>query len=123
QDSAYEILQMLSQDTESDSPVKGLVLGNVQSGKTANMAGLIAMAADYGFNCFIILSGMIENLRKQTERRLYSDLSSPGNLNWHIISSPHPTKTVSLADRMQNMDLSEGSNKRYMTVVLKNSTR
>lgn len=36
--SAHQILQMLDDDTENKEPVKGLVLGNVQSGKTANMA-------------------------------------------------------------------------------------
>ena len=48
-------------------PVKGLVIGNVQSGKTANMAALMAMAADWGWNMFIVLSGTIENLRQQTQ--------------------------------------------------------
>ena len=55
--SSYEILKNLSMDTVESGPIKGLVVGNVQSGKTANMAGLMAMAADNGFNYFIILSG------------------------------------------------------------------
>ena len=68
------ILQHLSTETDPDYPVKGLVAGYVQSGKTANMAGLISMAADYGWNLFIILSGTIDNLRVQTRDRLYNDL-------------------------------------------------
>ena len=54
--SSFEILKNLSMDTKDEGPIKGLVIGNVQSGKTANMAGLMAMAADNGFNYFIVLS-------------------------------------------------------------------
>ena len=49
----FRILKRLSVDTTQTEPVKGLVIGNVQSGKTANMAGLMAMAADCGWNMFI----------------------------------------------------------------------
>lgn len=123
--SAFEILQMLSQDTEKSEPVKGLVLGYVQSGKTANMAGLIAMAADEGFNYFIVLTGVIDNLRKQTEQRLYDDLNSQGNLHWHIIKNPHPHRFHTHGDQMDRLNLSSinSGGKRYMSVVLKNSTR
>jgi hypothetical protein len=123
--SAFNILQMMSTDTIETNPVKGLVLGNVQSGKTANMAGLIAMAADYGFNYFIVLSGMIDNLREQTEKRLFDDLNSPGNINWQIIKNPHPTKYFTPADQMERLNLSSESSggKRYLSVVLKNSGR
>ena len=48
---------------------RGMVIGSVQSGKTMHMAGVIAQAADLGFNYFIILTGIIDNLRKQTEKR------------------------------------------------------
>ena len=47
-----KILKRLSSDTTEMKPVKGLVIGNVQSGKTANMAALMAMAADWGWNMF-----------------------------------------------------------------------
>jgi hypothetical protein len=63
--SSYKLLKRLSLSTVSGSAIKGLVIGNVQSGKTANMAGLMSMAADHGFNIFIILSGTIENLRNK----------------------------------------------------------
>jgi hypothetical protein len=123
EESSFEILKMLSQNTLNSGPVKGLVVGNVQSGKTANMAGLISMAADYGFNYFIILSGMIENLRQQTEERMFEDVAKSGNLNWQIVKNPKPHRVYNLADKMENLDLSESSNKRYMSVVLKNSSR
>ena len=49
---------------------RGMVVGNVQSGKTANYLGLIAKAADAGYKVIIIIAGMLEELRKQTQIRL-----------------------------------------------------
>ncbi|MEJ1329509.1 hypothetical protein QY895_00075 [Latilactobacillus sakei] len=103
--------------------VKGLVVGNVQSGKTANMAGLISMAADLGFNYFIIFSGIIDNLRKQTEDRMYDDLKIPGtNLSWNRIANPSSAERAP-EHKWAKIDLSEGSKQRYFTVCLKNTVR
>ena len=49
---------------------KGLVVGQVQSGKTANYTGLVCKAADAGFNLIIVLAGIHNNLRSQTQLRL-----------------------------------------------------
>ena len=49
---------------------RGLVLGYVQSGKTANMMGVIAKAADQGWNLVIILAGLTNVLREQTQGRV-----------------------------------------------------
>lgn len=123
EDASFGILKLLSQDTVNFGPVKGLVVGNVQSGKTANMAGLISMAADYGFNYFIVLSGMIENLRQQTEERLYDDVANKGNLDWHVIKNPRPNRVYNPSDKMENLRLEPNGTSRYLSVVLKNSTR
>ncbi|HPZ24260.1 MAG TPA: endonuclease, partial [Bacilli bacterium] len=48
-ESSLKILSQLKLETKPDSPIKGLVVGNVQSGKTANMGALISMAADNGW--------------------------------------------------------------------------
>lgn len=48
----------------------GLVVGQVQSGKTANYTGLICKAADAGFNLIIVLAGIHNNLRSQTQLRI-----------------------------------------------------
>jgi len=63
---------------------KGLVLGYVQSGKTANYAATIAKAADAGFRFFIVIAGIHNNLRSQTQDRLDQDLIGTGNPggNW-----------------------------------------
>jgi len=56
--------------TEVGFDKKGLVVGQVQSGKTSNYTGLICKAADAGYNLIIVLSGMHNNLRTQTQLRL-----------------------------------------------------
>lgn len=49
---------------------KGLVVGQVQSGKTANYTGLICKAADAGFGLIVVLAGIHNNLRSQTQIRV-----------------------------------------------------
>lgn len=49
---------------------RGLVVGHVQSGKTGNYSGLICKAADAGYKIIIVLAGMHNNLRSQTQMRL-----------------------------------------------------
>ncbi len=49
---------------------KGLVVGDVQSGKTANYIGLINMAVDAGYRNIVLLAGMTEDLRVQTQGRV-----------------------------------------------------
>lgn len=49
---------------------RGLVIGHVQSGKTANYTGLIARAADAGYKFVIVIAGIHNNLRKQTQERI-----------------------------------------------------
>ena len=49
---------------------RGLVIGHVQSGKTANYMGVIAKAADAGYKFIIVIAGIHNNLRKQTQERI-----------------------------------------------------
>ena len=49
---------------------RGLVYGHVQSGKTANYIGLINRAFDAGYKIVIVLTGMTEDLRVQTQNRI-----------------------------------------------------
>jgi hypothetical protein len=49
---------------------RGLVMGDVQSGKTSNYIGLIAKAVDAGYKVIILLTGVLENLRRQTQIRV-----------------------------------------------------
>ena len=111
------ILRRLNKDTTESGPVKGLVIGHVQSGKTANMEALMEMAADHGWNYFILLSGTIENLRRQTVKRIQTDFSHYGNLVWLPIENPSKHYNGSMPD------FSKVSRMRYYTVCLKNATR
>ena len=49
---------------------RGMVVGQVQSGKTANYIGLICKAADAGYRLIVVLAGMHNSLRAQTQLRL-----------------------------------------------------
>lgn len=59
-------------DPKSDAPFqrRGLLLGDVQSGKTATYTAICNKAADSGYRVIIVLAGMMENLRIQTQERL-----------------------------------------------------
>lgn len=50
--------------------VRGLILGDVQSGKTANYTAICNKAADFGYRYIIVLTGITEDLRRQTQERL-----------------------------------------------------
>src|SRR5690606_34653520 len=49
---------------------RGLVVGHVQSGKTASYTGLVSKAADAQYKVIIVLAGLHNNLRSQTQIRL-----------------------------------------------------
>lgn len=55
---------------EGDWSRKGLVVGHVQSGKTANYTGVINKAADAGYKVIIVLAGILSALRSQTQERI-----------------------------------------------------
>lgn len=117
----FRILKRLKSDTSPENPNLGLVVGNVQSGKTTNMAALMCMAADNGFNFFIVLSGTIENLRQQTQDRLTSDLKIDNSkINFHHITNP---KTGIQSTQLSELHVQKNSDSRYFSVCLKNSQR
>ena len=60
---------------------KGLVVGYVQSGKTANFTAVAAKAADAGYRLIIILAGTLNILRAQTQRRLDKEIVGQEILN------------------------------------------
>lgn len=59
---------------------KGLVVGYVQSGKTANFTGVAAKAIDSGYRLVVVLTGTIEILREQTQRRMDMELVGRENI-------------------------------------------
>jgi len=63
---------------------KGLVLGSVQSGKTANFNGVINRGIDAGYDMIIVFSGIMEDLRFQTQKRINSDVIGIGEVGIQI---------------------------------------
>lgn len=68
------VLTQLSPPDEEAFDIRGLVLGYVQSGKTANYTAMIAKAADVGYRLVVVLSGIDNGLRRQTQMRLKAEL-------------------------------------------------
>lgn len=68
------IVGQLAPPNTEQFDIRGLVLGFVQSGKTANFTALIAKAADLGYRLVIVLSGTDNGLRRQTQIRLNREL-------------------------------------------------
>jgi hypothetical protein len=76
-DDSDRVLSYLEDPRESGPTTfgtRGLVIGNIQSGKTENFSALIAKAADVGYQVIIVLSGVHNGLRQQTQRRLEREL-------------------------------------------------
>ena len=59
-------------DPKGDAPFdrRGMVMGDVQAGKTGNYTALICKAADAGYRVIIVIAGIHENLRSQTQKRI-----------------------------------------------------
>lgn len=79
------MMDMLGNPNQTSSfSCRGLVIGDVQSGKTSTYTALINKAADAGYKVIILLTGTIEKLRQQTQSRLdegFVGLDSTGFVN------------------------------------------
>jgi hypothetical protein len=64
---------------------RGLVVGHVQSGKTANYTGFLCKAADAGYKVLVVLAGMLDDLRTQTQIRLEEGLLGYNKLDKTIV--------------------------------------
>lgn len=76
-----QVVERLSDPRREEAKqTKGLVVGYVQSGKTANFTGVIAKSVDAGYRLVIVFTGTIELLRAQTQRRIDMELVGQENL-------------------------------------------
>ncbi|MGA8670161.1 MAG: Z1 domain-containing protein, partial [Terracidiphilus sp.] len=79
-----ELLDLMGNPTQAEHfKRRGLVVGDVQSGKTATYTALTCKAGDAGYRLIILLTGTLENLRRQTQERLdegFVGLDSSGEL-------------------------------------------
>lgn len=81
--STDELLDLLGDPSESGFwKRRGLVVGDVQSGKTASYAALICKAADAGYRMVILLTGILENVRRQTQERLDAAFVGLDSRDW-----------------------------------------
>ena len=115
----------------------GLVVGYVQSGKTGHFSGLMARAADDGITFVIVLSGILNDLRNQTQVRLMKDLigdhhnllthvstiSTDGRKNWEILTTlENDVKAVTREEIPIRMNNALEENRILVAVVKKNVT-
>jgi len=109
-----EVVRRLADPTRKEPyQSKGLVVGHVQSGKTANFTGVLAKAADAGYRLVIVLTGTIELLRGQTQRRLDMELVGEENiLGGRVKSDPDQVKDIDYAG-VGDRDWQDGKFLRY----------
>jgi len=80
-DESLRIISKTMSLTRTEFQCRGLVVGYVQSGKTANFTAVAARAADVGYRLIIVLSGIHDALRNQTQARMRKELIDVG-VNW-----------------------------------------
>lgn len=131
-----KILGLLQNPHEGESwDRRGLVIGHVQSGKTANYTGLIAKAADAGYRFIIVIAGIHNNLRKQTQERIdeafigrSSDPDDRKNIGVGLNKDyPHPATLTTVVGDFNKQTASQGLkiadiNKPVILVIKKNVT-
>lgn len=126
-ESAGEVVRSIDEATQSimtrlanpyrhEFSYKGLVVGYVQSGKTANFTALIAKATDAGYKLIIVLAGIHNVLRRQTQVRLdreltgVRDIEGPDNYidqpgaakSWNRLTSAHNDFSVNNLGLFEN---------------------
>jgi len=93
-ESTDQILGLLEDpEREGTWDRRGLIVGHVQSGKTGNYTGLICKAADAGYKIIIVLAGLHNNLRTQTQIRL-----DEGFLGYTTVARPQDLKLVGVGE-------------------------
>ena len=124
-------------DPQSDKPFfkRGLIIGDVQSGKTSTYIGFLCKAADAGYKVFILLTGTIEALRKQTQERVEEgfigiDMSAEASTGRRVgVGIGNPINAISLTSRVKDFtgDTDKtvislaGSNDAVVFVIKKNT--
>lgn len=83
-EASSEVVSLLDNPMRDQFRCRGLVVGYVQSGKTANMTAVIAKAVDAGYNLVILLSSVTKKLRKQTQDRIEKDVVNRHRHLWQL---------------------------------------
>src|SRR5262249_19602490 len=85
-DSSNKVVGLLRPPGAPEIGSRGLVLGHVQSGKTTNFMSVMAKAADVGYRLFVVLSGITDNLRAQTQERIEENLVGDIDERWFLLT-------------------------------------
>ncbi|MGO3773758.1 Z1 domain-containing protein [Corynebacterium variabile] len=101
-----------------DLRTRGLVVGFVQSGKTTNFLSVIAKAADEGYRLIVVLAGMTNSLREQTQERLLDSLVSYTDKDWTLLTGKE--RDFSGSDNGAKL---LNDNERQLVVIKKNGPR
>lgn len=119
-DASTRIVSLLSPSSLAEIRTRGLVVGYIQSGKTANFTAVIAKAADVNYKFFIVLSGVTNLLRSQTQARLERELVDLNRQHWITLTTidqdfrPGPVRNV-------NAFLADSRDLKVLCVVKKNA--
>jgi len=117
-DASDKIVAWLESPWAARINTRGLVVGYVQSGKTANFTAVIAKAADAGYRFFIVLSGTKKSLRQQTQQRLDKELIFLNDEIWYTPTSERDFRPFGNV----NFFLSDAKHDKILCVVKKNAT-
>lgn len=124
-------------DPNSKNPFlkRGLIIGDVQSGKTSTYIGFMCKAADAGYKVFILLTGTTESLRKQTQERVEEgfigvDMSASGevkrvgvgNDNKAIFACALTSRLNDFTENVDKIAMKLSSSDAVVFVVKKNSS-
>ena len=112
------VAQLPNPHGDGEFHCRGLVLGYVQSGKTTNFTAVIAKAADAGYRFFIVLSGIHDALRAQTQERLNAQLWEPHPELWNRLTNEADFRATDNVDA-----LLATQNQRVLAIVKKNGPR
>jgi len=119
-EASTKVVSLLDPPAKAQIRTRGLVLGHVQSGKTASFTAVIAKAADAGYRFIIVLSGMNNVLRYQTQVRIDEDLIDANEEHWITVTDIEGDFS---SKGNVNSFLTEKHSTKVLGVVKKNSSR
>lgn len=85
-EASNDVVSLLANPADAPFNYRGMVIGHVQSGKTANMTAVMSKALDAGYNTVLVLAGLTNKLRYQTQIRMFNDLVKRNPLDWQVLT-------------------------------------
>lgn len=100
---------------------KGLVMGDIQSGKTTNYTALINKSIDAGYKIVIVLAGLTNDLRLQTQKRLdkevIGNITKQTNTKGKSIGVGNYTRQTKIVNVLTNSDDKDGDLKKVSSTI------